>query len=324
MRPPRPLSITWGCSRLRDWIGGCLAAAAALLLLGGCADRLYFYPDNKQYLAASRIVHQERWVQTAPGIFLHVWWLPATGPAATAVHPLGTIVQLHGNAANLTAHVQQVFWLTRDGYNVVVWDYRGYGTSTGRPDRQAILNDTRILLQKIATWPEVQAAGPVFLLGQSLGGSLALIVAGTGTLPSVRGVIADSAFASWRGVAEEKLQATGTLGWMLSGLVPLLVSGGPDPEDTVARIRVPVLLLQGDRDNVVPVDNLDRLYRRAHPPVWRWRVHGAGHVEALSRYRAQLEPGILAFLKFCADGQSDRRPLAPGLIEEKRNGRTEK
>ncbi|NNM51900.1 MAG: alpha/beta fold hydrolase [Pseudomonadales bacterium] len=278
--------------------------------LVACADGLYFYPDQRNYLVAGSPAHQDFFVQERPGIRLHGWFIPAE----PRVHVRGTIIQFHGNAENLTAHVGQVYWLIHEGYNVVVWDYRGYGASTGHPDRTGLFHDAVTMVRRVQARPDVQGH-PVYLLGQSLGGALVLAVAGSGQVHGISGVVADSAFASWRGVAREKLRSAGWLGWSLSWLVPLVVSSGYDAQRAVAHIApVPLLLIQGDQDAVVPPDNLDMLYEHAQPPVFRWQIRGAGHVEALTRYRAQLRQPLLDFFAYCLDGNT-RDLAADGLLK---------
>lgn len=278
--------------------------------LAGCADGLFFYPDQRNYLSAGPPPHQDFFVQEQPDIKLHGWFLPAELPGPVK----GTIIQFHGNAENLTSHVGQVDWLTHEGYNVVAWDYRGYGASTGHPDRSGLFHDAITMVHQIQARPDVKGY-PVYLLGQSLGGALVLAVAGSGQIHGIRGVVADSAFASWRGVAQEKLRSAGWMGWSLSWLVPLVVSSGYDAQRAVAHIApVPLLLIQGDQDDVVPPDNLDQLYEHALPPIFRWQIRGAGHVEALTRYRAQLRRPLLDFFAYCLDGNT-RDLAADGLLK---------
>src|SRR5688500_10551643 len=70
-------------------------------LLGGCAERVFFYPDQQVYTtpASEGVRAEDVEIPTADGSRLHAWWLPAPGPAR------GTVLHAHGNAANISNHL---------------------------------------------------------------------------------------------------------------------------------------------------------------------------------------------------------------------------
>ena len=107
-----------------------LVLLLAALLWGSCGlgDGFFFKPNAVEYAALPRGAEELTFV--APGgPLLHGWWLPATAPVR------GTVVFCHGNARNLTWHAQYVQWFTRYGFQVLLFDYRGYGRSDGSPSR---------------------------------------------------------------------------------------------------------------------------------------------------------------------------------------------
>ena len=63
---------------------------------------------------------------------LHYWRIPAQKRKVVDPHPKGWVVQVHGNAQNLTSHVRGLGWVTELGYGLLIFDYRGYGSSTGK------------------------------------------------------------------------------------------------------------------------------------------------------------------------------------------------
>jgi len=69
--------------------------------LAGCLERLFFYPDSATYARPEQygLRHEDVFIDTADGARLHGWWLPARGPA------LGSVLHLHGNAANVSNHL---------------------------------------------------------------------------------------------------------------------------------------------------------------------------------------------------------------------------
>jgi len=111
-------------------------------LTGGCAERFFFYPDQHVYTTPqAEGVHAEEVLFAGPdGIQLHGWWLPAQGE----IH--GTVLHVHGNAANISNHLPLIAWLPAAGFNVLTFDYRGYGRSSGKPTIQGLVDDTRAAL----------------------------------------------------------------------------------------------------------------------------------------------------------------------------------
>jgi uncharacterized protein len=251
----------------------CLGAAAALSL-GGCAERFFFYPDRNTYTTLQRlgVVGRDIFFDSA-GSSLHGWWLAAPGNARAMV------VHLHGNAANVSHHARQVAWLTARGFDVLTFDYRGFGYSGGAPSLDGLVDDARAA---IAEARRLQPALPIVLLGQSLGGATAIRAAADEPDAGLRLLVVDSAFASYRGIVRD---ATG--GSVLSLLAPLasvtLPGRAQDPESVITRLRIPVLLLHGNADRTIPMEHAQRLYAAAPRPKQFIRVDGADHIRALLR-----------------------------------------
>lgn len=272
------------------------------LLLTGCANRFFYYPDRHDYepQLVHPVPHEDVWIDSTDGLRLNGWFLKAQGEARA------TIVYLHGNAQNLTSHVAYVDWLPAAGYNVLVVDYRGYGLSTGKPSRQGVFDDAKAAWFYALSRPDVDP-GKMILFGQSLGGANALALAGRVRLPGLRAVIADSAFSSYGRIGREKILQIPVLGWLLWPFSPLIVSSGLSAEPVVGHIApVPLLLIHGDRDTVVPPSHSDRLFMHAGAPKLLWTVHGAGHAEALGRFRATTAPRLLKFLDYALSGDTAR------------------
>jgi fermentation-respiration switch protein FrsA (DUF1100 family) len=81
-------------------------------------------------------------------------------------------------------------------------------------------------------------------------------------------------------------------------LSPLLISSGLSPDKTVNAIApTPLLLIHGTMDSVVPLMHSQRLFRQAKMPAALWELQGAGHTEALGRYRAQIMPLLNQYLE---------------------------
>jgi fermentation-respiration switch protein FrsA (DUF1100 family) len=289
-----------------------LAALVLPLTFSGCANGWFYQPDRvpraelEQQQLDQHVPHEVVTLRAADGSQLNGWFLKTRGPAKA------TIVFLHGNAGNLTVHVPFVAWLPVAGYNVLVIDYRGYGLSEGSPSRRHVLEDARTAYDYARTRPEVDPS-KLILLGQSLGGANAIALAGGTRLPGLRAVIVDSAFSSYRRIAgEHATDFPYGVRLVLYSLRKRLVTDELSPIDVVSRIApVPLLLIAGDADGVVPQSHAALLFAQAGDPKLLWRVHGAGHIEALSRFRALLAPPLLQFMERAVSGSS----VASGSVD---------
>jgi alpha-beta hydrolase superfamily lysophospholipase len=266
-----------------------VAPLALALLLAGCADGLFYHPDQTQYATPAQF-HQEYedvYFTSHDGTRLHGWFVPAVGK------PKATIVQFHGNAENISAHYSFVAWLPQAGYNVFTFDYRGYGLSQGSPDRKGIHDDALAALDYIAARKDAGTANLV-ILGQSLGGAVG-IVAAAEHKQDLRAVIIESTFSSYRGIAHDKAEEMPVLGSIMESV--LRPSAGYDPADYVGRISpVPLLLLHGTADPVIPIAHSELLYEKAGSPRQLVVLQGGRHIEAFSRFLPKTGPLVLHFL----------------------------
>ena len=108
------------------------------------------------------------------------WWVPAVGDAQ------GTVIHFHGKGRNMTAHIGFVHWLAKEGFNLFVFDYRGYGQSAGRPQHRGVYQDGVAAIRYVQSRTDVDP-DRIVILGQSLGGGGAIAVMGHEDFPGVRG-----------------------------------------------------------------------------------------------------------------------------------------
>lgn len=258
---------------------------AGTLMLAGCVERMFFYPDRLPYTRPAQfgLDHEDVFITTSDGVRLHGWWLPARGEARASV------LHLHGNAANVSNHLPLVAWLPPAGFNVLMVDYRGFGRSEGRPTLDGVVEDGLAGLLYLRARRDVDPAR-LIVFGQSLGGATALRVLARDA-QGVRLAVIDSAFASYRGIARDAALDSVVLAPLLplAGLLPDAASDPLAALKTPALRELPLLFVHGTADRVIPHRHSEQLYAAAEGPKQLLRVPDAHHMEALMRRDVQAQ-----------------------------------
>lgn len=254
----------------------CVVALLLVLVLGACT-RLFFQPSGTIVSTPGLygIDYEPVEFRAADGTALFAWFMPARGEAH------GTVLYLHGNAQNISAHFGNVAWMPAAGFNVLAFDYRGYGGSEGRPTLAGVQLDIDAAMRQLIERPGVDP-DRILVFGQSLGGALAIYyVAHSQYRSHIRAVIADSAFADYRQVAKEKM-ADFFITWPLQWLPDYTVDNDYAPRAAVAALApIPLLLIHGERDSIVSPRHSEILYDAAHEPKAYWEIPDRGHIQAL-------------------------------------------
>ena len=242
------------------------------LFSAGCSS-LYFYPQKQLYdnPVARRFSPTDIHFKSSDGVALHGWFFRAI-PEAKA-----TILVFHGNAENLSTHVNSVLWLVQEGFNVFIFDYRGYGRSEGSPDLNGVHRDGQAALETALSLAQTKS-NRVVVLGQSIGGEIAVYtVANFPRKERIAALVIDSAFSSYRRIAREKLAAF-YLTWF-----SYLFNNTYSPEKWIGKVSpVPLLILHGERDTIVPVHHAETLFDAAGPPKELWLVPAEGHIRSFA------------------------------------------
>ncbi len=252
-----------------------------LLLLLGCTTgcmSLFFYP-SKEFAdnpTAVQFSPEDIWFRASDGVALHGWFFSA-GPSAR-----GTVLVLHGNAENLSTHVNGVLWLVKEGFNLFIFDYRGYGRSRGSPSMPGVHLDAEAALRTLLSLPQT-GDGKVIVLGQSIGGAIAVhTVATFPRKDRIAALVIDSALAGYRLIAREKLSQL-WITWPFQYPLSFLFSDEYSPLTWIRRVSpVPVLIIHGDKDTVVPVRHARLLYEAALEPKELWITEPEGHIRSFT------------------------------------------
>ena len=247
MEANEPLSViaVWGLRILRSAaFGGSLFYGGVLLL--GCQfqEKLIFPAPKGLYLSpAARNWPFDEVTLPVDGEKTVGWFLPKDGAR-------GTILFSHGNGETVADGLDQAAIFRELGFNVLLYDYGGYGKSTGKPSEQRCYADIRAMWNYLTSTRGL-TANSIVLYGRSLGGGPTTQLA-TEVTPA--GIVLESAFCSLRRMANAKfpfLPARAILRHQF------------DNETKIDRITVPLLIIHSRTDGVVPYVQGLALYNRA-------------------------------------------------------------
>lgn len=216
------------------------------------------YPDGRWDPNAFMVVPTEHTFPTPDGVKLHAWRFAAIAPDAPVM------IWFHGNAGNLTDRADMAVEHAKRGITVFVFDYRGFGRSEGEA------SESKLLIDSLAAFDYVRAGGAkkIVLYGESVGGPYAAWVA-KNRKGSVRAVILENTFPSLKDMGNTLYRPL-PLGWTAPFALRTTV--------WLNEAQVPVLVMHGTRDGVIPYELGKKLYDELRVPKEMLTSH-AGHCE---------------------------------------------
>jgi fermentation-respiration switch protein FrsA (DUF1100 family) len=211
------------------------------------SERMIFLPPPATYRDGDRITK----LRTADGVRLSAVYLPNPGARYTLLHS-------HGNAEDLGALGPVLTRLRDSGFAVLAYDYRGYGTSEGRPSERGAYGDIEAAYRHLSDTLGV-APDRIVAYGRSVGSGPAVDLA---VRHPVAGLVIESGF---------------TTAFRVLTRWPLLPVDRFRNIDKISRVRCPVLVLHGGADDIVPIAHGRALWTAAREPKRFVAVDGAGH-----------------------------------------------
>ena len=215
--------------------------------------------------------YREIWLNTEDGERLHAWWVPHPEPVAVLHFS-------HGNAGNISHRLDSLRIFHELGLSVLMYDYRGYGQSSGRPSEAGLYLDAEAawqwLLDEAAVSPE-----QIVLFGRSLGGAVAAELAAR---RSPGALILESTFTSVPDIAAE-------IYWWMP--VRLLARLQFDARAALERSNQPTLIIHSPDDEIVPFSHGQALLQAAPQPRELLELrgsHNTGFLVSGQRYREGL------------------------------------
>ena len=244
-------------------------------LTAGCTS-LFFEPGREMFENPDVAMRhpEDVYFKSPDGLTLHGWYFRAK-------EEKGTILVCHGNVENMSTHVKLDLWLIDAGYNLFIFDYRGYGTSEGSAEVKGIHLDAEAALETLLfTLPRARQ-DTVIVFGKSLGGSVAVyIVTHSPYRSRIKALVIDSAFSSYRMIAREKI-AESVIGWPFQYPLSYLVNDDYSAVKYIAQVSpIPLMIVHGIHDTIVRERHGRILYETAREPKEFHEIDLPGHVLA--------------------------------------------
>ncbi len=270
------------------WIA-ILAMVVVIFRITGCMERLFFYPVSGPTTPPPEFAQAESVLFTsADGTRLHGWFIPTEDPTQAP-----TIVHVHGNAGNIESHIGFTEFLPEAGFNLLIFDYRGYGQSEGSARKRAdLIADTHAALDYLQQREDIDTRR-IGMFGQSLGGSITLTV--LAQRDDVKAAVIMAAFSSWREMAASAV-SSGRPGLISRGLATCFISDQDRPVDAISQIRTPILLIHGTADSIIPVAHGRQLAEAASSSVEYLEIAGGDHND-LRWTHPHVDDEIVRFLR---------------------------
>lgn len=263
----------------------------------GC-NHLFYYPQKEKFLAPEKVGlnYRTEILKSQDNLNLEAWVFPTPHKVVK-----GTVIQFHGNAENMSSHFRSVIWLIQHGYNIVTFDYRGYGKSEGVPTPKGTYYDGLVALDLAwQTHKESQRSNPktrLIVIGMSLGGAIAMrSLKDFPHLNDVSLVVLDSTFHSYRRVANTVLRKS-LIGTILSPLSWVLVSDEYSGKKFLKSAQVPILVVHDQKDPVVPPENGARIFELAKSKKEYWQPELGRHTGTFAEDQGEWRKKLLSYLE---------------------------
>jgi len=260
---------------------GTLAAAygGLVLLMAIFQSHLVFFPEIEREVMATPakigLPFEDIHLQTSDGISLHGWYIPSA-------QPRGTVLFLHGNAGNISHRLDSVQMLHRLGYSTLIFDYRGYGNSSGKPSEQGTYLDAEAAWRYLSEQQHIPSCR-IVLFGESLGGAVAAWLAAR---EKPAALVISSSFTSVPDLAQQRYPYLPAR---------LLARIHYNTREYLRSVAAPVLIAHSPQDDIVPFEHGRALFAAANPPKQFLELAG-GHNDSFIFMRASWVKALDDFL----------------------------
>ena len=232
-------------------------------------DTYFIYFPERDFVetpADVGLAYEDVTFSTSDGLRLHGWFVRAQSDT--------TIVWFHGNAGNISHRVDNLLLLYQHlEANIFIFDYRGYGNSQGKPSEEGTYRDGEAAIEYVLR-RDVSEHRKLVLFGRSVGSAVAVELA---TRNDVHALILESPFTSI------KAMGRATYPFLPINVLILAINARYDSLSKIGRVNSPVMVLHGNRDEIVPMEQGWELYNAANEPKKFYTIEGAGHNDTYAK-----------------------------------------
>ncbi len=274
-----------------------VALLLLLLVSTGC-NHLFYYPDRRLFFPPEKfgLKYKVENLKTKDHVNIVAWVFPTTQKPVK-----GTILQFHGNAENMSTHYLSLQWLIKNGYNLVTFDYRGYGSSEGHPSPKGMNLDGLSALD--LAWRTHKASvsenpkARFIVFGMSLGSVIAMrSLQDFEHVNDVSTVVLDSGFSSYRRVANTVLRKS-WVGTILSPITYLFVSDAFSGKKFLKTTQLPILVVHDRSDPVVPFVNSEKIFELIKSKKEFWQPELGRHTGTFSEDQSEWRKKLLGYFE---------------------------
>ena len=246
-------------------------------------SRMLYYPDlPSRKISATPdqigLLYEEVFFSASDGVKLHGWFLPVD-------NALGTLLFFHGNAGNISHRLDSLLIFHALKLEVLIFDYRGYGRSEGKPTEQGTYLDAEAAWLYLTSNRGVPADN-ILLFGRSLGGAVAAQLA---SRVQAMGLALESTFTSVPDMAAQ-----------LYPFLPArwLARFEYNTKDALKKISYPIFIAHSPDDEIIPYSHGRILYDSIRSPKQFMQLTG-GHNNGFLLVRNEYIKTWKAFIGLC-------------------------
>ncbi len=275
-------------------------------ILSSCTN-VFYQPDHYLHFPPEHLnlVYENRVFSSQDGTRLHSWFFPRQNEGKKKGQKArGLVVLFHGNAENLSSHYVSVIWLVKHGYDVWVWDYRGYGLSQGEARLEGVYQDSLAALKYAHKLRDQEKYPQLVTVGQSLGGNILMrALKDDPRAREISLVVIDSSFLSYKKIAKSSLRRVWFL-YPFSFIAPLLVTDDYSPEKFIKDYTTPVVVVHSKKDDVIPYSFGEEIYQQWGGPKKLWLSEKGNHIQLLGMPNGGIQEKLLSTLQDLEEGSS--------------------
>ncbi|MFC1735963.1 alpha/beta hydrolase [Candidatus Hydrogenedentota bacterium] len=254
-----------------------IAYVGLLVLVYVVQGHLLYIPSRNIAMTPATIglEYEQVILKSADDVKISSWFVPVENSK-------GTILFCHGNAGNISHRLDTLEIFSKLGFSTLIFDYRGYGESKGKPTEKGTYDDAMAAWDYLRKERDIPSED-IVIFGRSLGGAVAAWIAAR-TEP--RALVLESTFTSVPDLAGEVYP-------FLPG--KLLCRFSYDTEALIGRMKCPVLVVHSPEDDIIPFSHGEALFTSASTPKEFLRIrgdHNTGFLTSGEKYSA----GIVKFL----------------------------